>query len=83
MAVTVEQVTEAMYEMVKEVQGKKKLKAMDLTHMMIERYGAEGCDKPMCKAAIRELIDSSRCVYTYFGGSYVELPHEEGAASGA
>jgi hypothetical protein len=83
MAVTVEQVTEAMYEMVKEVQGKKKLKAMDLTHMMIERYGAEGCDKPMCKAAIRELIDSSRCVYTYFGGSYIELPHEEGAAHGA
>jgi hypothetical protein len=83
MAVTVEQITEAMYEMVKEVQGKKKLKAMDLTKAMIQRYGADGCDKQMCKHAIRELIDSSRCVYTYFGGSYVELPHEEGAASGA
>ena len=32
------------------------------------------------KFAIKELIDSSRCVYTYFGGSYIEIPHEEGAA---
>ena len=83
MAITIEQIADAMYEMVKEVQGKKKLKAMDLTHAMIDRYGAEGCDKKMCKAAIRDLIDNDRCVYTYFGGSYIELPHEEGAASGA
>jgi len=82
MAVTTETVTEAMFQMVSEYQGKKKLKAMDLTKAMVERYGGEGCDKKMCKAAIRELIDSGRCVYTYFGGSYVELPHEEGAASG-
>ena len=78
MAVTVEQITEAMYEQVKEVQGKKKLKAMDLTKAMQQRYGDE-CDKKMCKAAIRELIDSGRCIYTYFGGSYVELPPENGA----
>ncbi|MCG6988565.1 MAG: hypothetical protein LJF06_10335 [Gemmatimonadetes bacterium] len=82
MAVTAEQVADAMYDLVKEYQGKKKLKAMDLTHMMVERYGAEGCDKKMCKAAIRSLIDSDRCVYTYFGGSYIELPHAEGAAGG-
>ncbi len=23
---------------------------------------------------------AGRCVYTYFGGSFVEIPHEEGAA---
>ena len=80
MSVTTEQVADAMYEMVKEVQGKKKLKAMDLTKAMIHKYGEDGCDKKMCKAAIRSLIDSDRCVYTYFGGSYIELPHEEGAA---
>ena len=77
MAVTTEVVTEAMYAMVKEVQGKKKLKAMDLTKAMIQRFGDE-CDKKTCKAAIRELIDSGRCIYTYFGGSYVELPQENG-----
>ena len=78
MAVTTDVVAEAMYDLVKEVQGKKKLKAMDLTKAMMQRFGDE-CDKKMCKAAIRELIDSGRCIYTYFGGSYVELPPENGA----
>jgi hypothetical protein len=80
MPITTEQVADAMYEMVKEAQGKKKLKAMDLTHAMVSKFGDQGCDKKMCKAAIRSLIDFDRCVYTYFGGSYIELPHEEGAA---
>jgi hypothetical protein len=26
------------------------------------------------------LVDGGRCVYTYFGGSFVELPREEAAA---
>ena len=79
MAVTTDVVAEAMYDLVKEVQGKKKLKAMDLTKAMIQRFGEDECDKKVCKAAIRELIDSGRCIYTYFGGSYVELPPENGA----
>ena len=80
MAVTAEQVADATFEMVKEYQGKKKFKASDLTKAMIEKYGPEECDKKLCKAAIRTLMDSGRCVYTYFGGSYIEVPHEEGAA---
>jgi hypothetical protein len=82
MAVTVEQVADAMFQMVSEVQGKKKLKAGDLTKAMIKRFGDDGCDKKMCKAAIRSLMDTGKCVYTYFGGSYIELPHAEGAAGG-
>lgn len=82
MAVTKEQVADAMYEMVKEYQGKKKFKALDLTKAMKEKFGEE-CDRTMCKAAIRDLIDSGRCVYTYFGGSFIEIPHKEGAAEGA
>jgi hypothetical protein len=78
MAVATETVVEAMYDLVKEYQGKKKLKAMDLTKAMMQRFGDE-CDKKVCKSAIRELIDSGRCIYTYFGGSYVELPPENGA----
>jgi hypothetical protein len=83
MAVTVEAVADAMYQMISEYQGKKKLKATDLTKAMIERFGEGECDKQQCKAAIRTLIDSGRCVYTYFGGSYIELPHAEGAAGGS
>jgi hypothetical protein len=79
MPVTVEQVADAMYAMVKEYQGRKQFKAGDLNKAMIEKFGAE-CDKSMCKLAIRQLMESERCVYTYFGGSYIELPHKEGAA---
>jgi len=81
MAVTAEQVADAMYDLVKEYMGKKKFKANDLTKAMIEKFGAEGCDKALCKAAIRTLMDSGRCVYTYFGGSFIEVPHKEGAAN--
>lgn len=78
MAADVQQVADGMYEMVKECAGKKKLKASDLTKAMITKFGEAECDKKLCKSAIRSLIDSGRCIYTYFGGSYVELPQEEG-----
>ena len=80
MAKTVEEIADAMYKMVEEAQGLKKLKPMDLTKAMLELYGDE-TDKKMCKAAIRQLVDSGRCVYTYFGGSYLEIPRDEGAAN--
>jgi hypothetical protein len=80
MAKTVDEVAEAMLKMVTEAHGLKKLKAMDLTKAMIELYGDE-VDKKLCKAAIKELINSGRCVYTYFGGSYVEIPHREASAN--
>ena len=75
-----EEVAEMMFKMVKDAQGMRKLKPTDLQKAMIGHFGADGCDKKLCKAAIRILIDSERCVYTYFGGSFIELPHEEGAA---
>ena len=50
---------------------------------MIQKFEAEGCDKKVCKAAIRAMMDSGRCVYTYFGGSFIEVPHREGAAEDA
>jgi len=80
MAVTVDQIADAMYEMVKEYFGRKKFKASDLTKAMIEKFGEDQVDKKACKLAIRQLTDSGRCVYTYFGGSYIEIPHKEGAA---
>ena len=83
MAVTSEQVAEAIFKMVEEYQGKKKFKPGDLTKAMIEKFGEEGCDKKLCKAAIRILMDSGRCVYTYFGGTSIEIPHVEGAAEDA
>ena len=82
MAVTTEQVADAMYAMVAEYQGKKKFKAGDLTKAMMQKFGEDEVDKKLCKAAIRTLMDSGRCIYTYFGGSFIELPPEEGAEEG-
>jgi hypothetical protein len=73
----VDQVAEAMFELVKVSHGKKNLKAMDLTKAMIEKFGAEACDKQLCKLAIRQLIDSGRCIYSYVGGSYITLPPDK------
>ena len=80
MAKPVEEVADAMYNMVKDAFGKKKLKPMDLTKAMAELFGDE-VDKKTCKLAIRALVESGRCVYTYFGGSFIEIPHREGAAN--
>ena len=71
---TVENVAEAMFELVKEAHGKRNLKALDLTKAMLERFGEDNCDKKLCKKAIRQLIDSGRCTYSYMGGSYIVLP---------
>jgi hypothetical protein len=71
---TVEQLAEAMFEMIKSTHGKKNLKAMDLIKAMIQEYGEDAVDKKMGKAAVRQLIDSGRCIYSYVGGSYVTLP---------
>jgi ubiquitin C-terminal hydrolase len=73
MATSVEQVADAMYEIVKEYKGKKQFTARELTKAMIQKFG-DDCDRNMCKQAVRLLMDSKRCVYSYKGSSYVELP---------
>ena len=74
--VTVEQIADAMFDLVKSTYGKKNLKPMDVTKAMIEQFGDDAVDKKMCKQALRELIDSGRCTYKYAGGSYVTLPEK-------
>ncbi len=80
MPVPVEEIADAMYAMVAECQGKKNLKPADLIKAMVARFGEANCSKSDCKQALRTLIDSERCVYSYFGESYVTLPHKEAAA---
>jgi hypothetical protein len=80
MAKTPSEIADAMYKMVEEAQGLKKLKPMDLSKAIRQLYGDE-VDKKLCKQAIKELVDSGKCVYTYFGGSFIEIPQKEGAAN--
>ncbi len=82
MAVTTEEVADAIYDLVAEYQGRKKFKAGDLIKAMKEKFGEDEVDKKLGKAAIRILMDSGRLVYTYFGGSFIDVPHEEGIAGG-
>ncbi len=66
-----------IYELVEKNMGKKKLKAGDIKKAMV----AEGAAEDEVKAAIRELVDGGRLVYSYFGGSFIEVPHKEGSAN--
>jgi hypothetical protein len=75
--VTASELAEAMFRMISDASGVRKLKPTDVTKAMIERFGADRCSKERCKEAIRELVDSGRCIYTYFGGSYIEIPRPE------
>ncbi|MEK7407385.1 MAG: hypothetical protein AAB225_20100 [Acidobacteriota bacterium] len=74
--IPVEALAEEMYQMVAQYAGKRNLKPGDITKEMIARHG-EGCTKETCKQAIRLLIDSGRCIYSYLGGSYIQLPPKE------
>jgi len=78
MALSKAELVEFIYDMVAKAQGKKNIKAMDVQKAVLKEHPDQ--DKTMVKFGIKELIDGGRCVYTYFGGSYIEIPHEEGAA---
>jgi hypothetical protein len=75
--VSVEKIAEEMYAMIVECAGKRNLKAGDLSKAMIAKFGEQACTKEDCKHAIRMLIDSGRCIYSYLGGSYIQLPPKE------
>ncbi len=76
-SIPIETLAEEMYQLVAECAGKKNLKAGDLIKEMSAKHG-EQASKDDCKKAIRSLIDSGRCIYSYLGGSYIQLPPKEG-----
>ena len=65
--IPIETLAEGIYQMVAQYAGKRNLKAGDLPKEMIVRHGPEACSKEDCKHAIRLLMDSGRCVYSYGG----------------
>jgi hypothetical protein len=78
MALPKAELVEFIYKMVEAAVGKKQLKAMDLQKAVLKAHPDQ--NKNDIKFAIKELIDGGRCVYTYFGGSFIECPRVEGAA---
>jgi len=81
MAVELAKVKETMFKLINDSAGMKKWKATDLHKSCEELYGGDYDKRSEGKLAIKELIEEGKLVYTYFGGSYIEIPHREGAAN--
>ncbi len=76
---TVEEVMELMFKMVERDAGQKKFKPTDLTKATKAQW--PDVDRKTPKEAIKRLVEEGKLVYTYFGGSFLEIPHREGAAN--
>ncbi|MCK5741941.1 MAG: hypothetical protein KAH48_06980 [Chlorobi bacterium] len=77
----VEKVAELMFKLISESAGIKKWKATDLHKACVEVFGDDYNKRKEGKEAIKELVNSGKLVYTYFGGSFIEIPRVEGAAN--
>ncbi|KWT91780.1 MAG: hypothetical protein H7843_14750 [Nitrospirota bacterium] len=66
-----EEVKKIIYELVEASTGKKKLKQSDI----LKKVSADqGIEKDEVKAALRDLVDAGTLIFTYFGGSFIEIP---------
>ncbi len=63
-----------IYDLVEKSMGKKKLKQSDIEKKISEEAGVT---RQEVKEALRELIDEGKLIYTYFGGSFVEIPPKQ------
>lgn len=77
MAVQMNELCDAIYDLIKTTYGKKNLKPMDVTKEMIAKFGEDNVGKRDVKQALREMVDSGKLTYKYEGGSYVTLPPEK------
>jgi hypothetical protein len=77
MAVKMEELCDAIFDLIKTTYGKKNLKPMDVTKEMIAKFGEDNVGKRDVKQALREMVDSGKLTYKYEGGSYVTLPPEK------
>ncbi len=66
-----EEVKNKIYELVEKSMGKKKLKSSDIQKTISAELGIT---REEVKDALKDLIDEGKLIYTYFGGSFVEIP---------
>ncbi|MFN3739174.1 MAG: hypothetical protein ACK4TF_00685 [Thermodesulfovibrionales bacterium] len=69
-----EELKQKIYSLVEQSMGKKKLKQSEIEKKLSEEAGVTRQD---VKAALKELIDEGKLIYTYFGGSFVEIPPKQ------
>jgi hypothetical protein len=81
--ISVDQIADEMYQILAEAAGKRNLNANDLTKLMVAKFGP-ACSRDDCKKAIRQLIESQKCVYCFLGGvNYIQVAKKEDAAAGS
>lgn len=69
------EIQDKIYAYSEKMKGKKKLKEKDIIKSIAEETGQE---KDVVKAALREMINVGKLMYSYAGGaSSVEIPSEE------
>ncbi len=66
-----EEVKKKIYALVEKSVGKKKLKSSDIQKTISAELGIS---RDEVKEALKDLVDSGTLIYTYFGGSFVEIP---------
>ncbi|HXW69437.1 MAG TPA: hypothetical protein VEJ88_07485 [Dissulfurispiraceae bacterium] len=69
-----EEVMKKIYELVEKSTGKKKLKSSDIQKTISAEAGVT---RDEVKAALKDLVDDGKLIYTYFGGSFVEIPPKQ------
>ncbi len=70
----IEEIEQKIYALVEKSVGKKKLKSSDIQKTISAEAGVT---RDEVKAALRVLVDSGKLIYTYFGGSFVEIPPQQ------
>jgi len=66
-----EEVKQKIYALVEKSVGRKKLKSSDIQKTVSAEAGVS---RDEVKEALKDLVDEGKLIYTYFGGSYVEIP---------
>lgn len=69
-----EEVKQKIYALVEKSVGRKKLKSSDIQKLISAEVGIS---RDEVKSALRDIIDEGKLIYTYFGGSFVEIPPKE------
>ncbi|MCL5022977.1 MAG: hypothetical protein M1497_06385 [Nitrospirae bacterium] len=63
-----------IYALVEKSVGRKKLKSSDIQKTISAELGIS---RDEVKNALKDLIDAGTLIYTYFGGSFVEIPPKQ------
>ncbi len=69
-----EEIKQRIYALVEKSVGKKKLKSSDIQKTISAEAGVS---RDEVKDALKDLVDEGKLIYTYFGGSFVEIPPKQ------